>query len=104
MRTQDESRGITVHSVVSAHAQACPSFVFRPSCRLQANKVAFDRAGEVVAVASDDSKIKFISALTGEDLAELEGHEDAVQVVLFDDSGKFMVSGSSDRTYRIWSS
>ena len=46
---------------------------------VQANKVAFDRSGDILAVASDDGKVKFLSALTGEELAELEGHEDAVQ-------------------------
>jgi WD40 repeat protein len=35
-------------------------------------------------------------------VAELRGHEDAVQAVVFDPSGNFMVSGSSDSTFRVW--
>jgi WD40 repeat protein len=35
-------------------------------------------------------------------VAELRGHEDAVQAVVFDPNGKFMVSGSSDSTFRVW--
>lgn len=35
-------------------------------------------------------------------VAELRGHEDAVQAVSFDPNGNFMVSGSSDSTFRIW--
>lgn len=31
------------------------------------------------------------------------GHEDAVQCLMFDKSGEFMVSGGSDNTIRIWS-
>ena len=65
--------------------------------------MAFDRSGDVLAVASDDGKVKFISALTGDELSELEGHDDAVQVVMFDATGKLFVSGGSDKTYRIWS-
>lgn len=35
-------------------------------------------------------------------VAELRGHEDAVQAVVFDPNGNFMVSGSSDSTFRVW--
>ena len=35
--------------------------------------------------------------------SSLVGHEDAVQCVIFDKSGEFMVSGGSDLTVRIWS-
>ena len=35
-------------------------------------------------------------------VAELRGHEDAVQAVMFDPNGKYMVSGSSDSTFRVW--
>ena len=33
----------------------------------------------------------------------LVGHDDAVQSVVFDKSGEFMVSGGTDCTVRIWS-
>jgi len=32
----------------------------------------------------------------------LTGHEDAVQCVLFERTGEFLVSGSSDLTVRLW--
>jgi len=35
-------------------------------------------------------------------VAELRGHDDAVQAVVFDPNGNFMISGSSDSTFRIW--
>ena len=31
-----------------------------------------------------------------------QGHEDAVQAVLFDNAGKFIISCGSDNTFRIW--
>lgn len=33
---------------------------------------------------------------------ELRGHDDAVQAVVFDPEGQFLVSGGSDSTFRIW--
>jgi|TARA_B110000977_G_scaffold200579_1_gene291622 WD40 repeat protein len=67
-----------------------------------ANKVSFDKAGETVAVASDDGTVKCFASHDGELLAELRGHEDAVQGVLFDPNGEFLVSCSSDHTFRLW--
>lgn len=37
-------------------------------------------------------------------MAELRGHEDAVQSVAFDPSDKAIISASSDCTFRLWSS
>lgn len=34
---------------------------------------------------------------------ELSGHEDAVQAVLFDPAGQYLVSCGSDNTFRLWS-
>jgi len=68
-----------------------------------ANKVAMDRSCEVVAVASDDGAIKCFSALDGTPLAELRGHDDAVQAVAFDPFGKYLLSAGSDNTFRMFS-
>ena len=46
--------------------------------------------------------MKLYNAATGEPLAELAGHEDAVQAVAFDRSGQFLVSASSDCTFKVW--
>jgi len=67
-----------------------------------ANKVAFDRASETVAVASDDGTVKCFNAADGDMVAELRGHEDAVQGVLFDPFGKYVISCGSDATFRLW--
>jgi len=68
-----------------------------------ANKCAFDRSGQVLAVASDDSKIKLFSlGEPAELITELQGHDDAVQAVAFDPAGQYLVSASSDKTFRLW--
>ena len=33
---------------------------------------------------------------------ELVGHEDVVQAVVFDPSSKYLVSGSTDCTFKVW--
>ena len=69
-----------------------------------ANKCSFDRSGEVVAVASENSKVMCYSASAGTELMQLHGHDDAVQAVLFDQvNGEFMVTAASDCTFRLWS-
>jgi WD40 repeat protein len=35
--------------------------------------------------------------------SQLTGHEEAVQTVLFDKTGEFLLSAGSDGTLRIWS-
>jgi WD40 repeat protein len=67
------------------------------------NRVSFDRSSTVIAAASDDGTIKTFSTETMQLSSELRGHEDAVQCVMFDPADKFMVSTSSDCTFRIWS-
>jgi WD40 repeat protein len=36
-------------------------------------------------------------------MTELAGHEDAVQAAVFDPNGQYIVSASSDNTFRLWS-
>jgi len=72
------------------------------------NSVHFDRSEKMFALASDDGTVKVYEGL-GRDSAspkvakQLDGHGDAVQAVMFDPLGKFIVSGSSDCTFRLWS-
>ena len=67
------------------------------------NKCCFDRSSEVLAAASDNSKILCFNTATAELLHTLNGHEDAVQAVVFDPRGEFLVSAASDSTFRLWS-
>ena len=70
-----------------------------------ANEVSFDRSGQLLAVASDDGTIKCVDTTDPSDLKlvkTLEGHEGAVQSVLFDPQSRYLVSGGSDKAFRIW--
>lgn len=70
------------------------------------NHVSLDASGDVLVVSSNDGKIRSFNGIKSgkfEPLVELQGHEDAVQVALFDREGKFLVSGGSDCMLRLWS-
>jgi len=68
-----------------------------------ANSLAFDKSGQVIAVACDDGIIRLFNHENG-DKAEnqLRGHEDAVQDVKFDYNSKALVSCSSDASFFVW--
>ena len=46
--------------------------------------------------------IKLLSLADGNEVGELTGHRDVVQALSFSHSGTMLVSGSSDRTVRLW--
>lgn len=69
---------------------------------------------QVVAVASGDGSIRCFNTRTGELICDLQGHEDAVQAVLFDaqpmaaatdaEAGSsLLISCGSDSTFKLWS-
>jgi len=68
-----------------------------------ANKVALDRSGTVLAVASEDHSVKLFDTADGAFLSTLDGHEEAVQAVAFDASANMLVTSGSDNTFRVWS-
>ncbi len=72
--------------------------------RLSFSSIAVDPAGEVVAAGSlDDFDIHIWSVQTGQLLDQLAGHEGPVSSLAFAPNGGNLVSGSWDRTVRIWS-
>lgn len=74
-----------------------------PNERIPINQAQFDRSGEVIATASDSGQVQMFASKDGEMLAMLNGHENAVQSVLFDPRGQYLLSGGSDATFRLWS-
>jgi len=72
--------------------------------RLSFSSLAVDPSGEVVAAGSlDDFDIHLWSVQTGQLLDRLAGHEGPVSSLAFAPDGGSLVSGSWDRTVRIWS-
>mmetsp|Transcript_31033 Transcript_31033/g.29637 ORF Transcript_31033/g.29637 Transcript_31033/m.29637 type:complete len:571 (+) Transcript_31033:149-1861(+) len=66
------------------------------------NKVALDRGGLRCVAASDDGTIKTIDMQTFTVINSLTGHDGAVQCVGMAPNDAYMVSGSSDATFRVW--
>ncbi|VUC34974.1 unnamed protein product [Clonostachys rosea] len=77
---------------------------FTAPTRLSFSCMAVDPSGEVVAAGSLDSfDIHIWSVQTGQLLDQLSGHEGPVSALAFAPNGSSLVSGSWDRTARIWS-
>lgn len=77
---------------------------FTAPTRLSFTSVAVDPSGEVICAGSLDSfDIHIWSVQTGQLLDQLSGHEGPVASLAFAPSGDMVVSGSWDRTVRIWS-
>ncbi|KJZ80507.1 Periodic tryptophan protein 2-like protein [Hirsutella minnesotensis 3608] len=77
---------------------------FTAPTRLSFSCMAVDPSGEVVAAGSLDSfDIHIWSVQTGQLLDQLSGHEGPVSALAFAPNGTSLVSGSWDRTARIWS-
>jgi periodic tryptophan protein 2 len=77
---------------------------FTAPTRLSFSCMAVDPSGEVVAAGSLDSfDIHIWSVQTGQLLDRLAGHEGPVSSLAFAPNGGLLVSGSWDRTARIWS-
>ncbi|XP_064188763.1 sperm-associated antigen 16 protein [Anguilla rostrata] len=66
------------------------------------NQVAFNPSGWTLAVASNDGSVKLVD-LGSSQVTSLVGHEDAVQSVIFDHKGEYLLSGGSDGMIHIWS-
>ncbi|KAK7730427.1 U3 snoRNP protein [Cytospora paraplurivora] len=77
---------------------------FTAPTRLSWSCMAVDPSGEVVVAGSLDSfDIHIWSVQTGQLLDQLAGHEGPVSSLAFAPNGNTLVSGSWDRTARIWS-
>ncbi|QKX61291.1 uncharacterized protein TRUGW13939_08439 [Talaromyces rugulosus] len=77
---------------------------FTAPSRLGFTSLAVDPSGEVVCAGSQDSfDIHIWSVQTGQLLDRLAGHEGPVVSLSFAADGSNLVSGSWDRTVRIWS-
>lgn len=62
----------------------------------------FDASGQVLAVGTNDSLLKFYSSMDGSLMGQLEGHQSSVQALCWDPSNRFLISGASDQTFRLW--
>ncbi|GIC90070.1 snoRNA-binding rRNA-processing protein PWP2 [Aspergillus udagawae] len=77
---------------------------FTAPSRTSFTSLAVDPSGEVICAGSPDSfDIHVWSVQTGQLLDQLSGHEGPVSSLAFAADGNHLVSGSWDRTVRVWS-
>eukprot|EP00400_MALV-I_sp_L67-5_P000613 gene613-511_t len=68
------------------------------------NGVAWDRSGKCLTLASGDGTVKVFDIGTEKACkGSLEGHSDGILSVALESHGHYMVTGSSDNTFRLWS-
>ena len=58
--------------------------------------------GDTIAVGLDSGDLIILDAITGSQVAKLCGHTEKVSDIVFSSDGKLLVSGSSDKTIRLW--
>lgn len=77
---------------------------FTAPTRLSFTCLAIDPSAEIVCAASHDSfDIHLWSVQTGALLDQLSGHEGPISTLAFTPDGSSLISGSWDRTIRVWS-
>ncbi len=71
-----------------------------------ANKATFSHSGNLITVPLDDSKIKTYelsqSSSNTKEMATLNAYAEAIQIVLYDNSGQTLISGGVDGFVRLW--
>jgi WD40 repeat protein len=70
--------------------------------KVRISSVVFSRSGRLLASAGAAGTLNLWDPLTGNELAELEGHDDDVCTVAFAEDDRTLVSGSWDKTARTW--
>ena len=66
------------------------------------SSVAFSPDGTRIVTGSHDKTVRLWDAASGELLATLKGHDDALLSVAFSPDGARIASGSQDKTVRLW--
>jgi len=84
----------------AGHASYVQSAVFSPDARylLSGSCAVFNKKNSTCTRGS----IKLWAADTGQELHEFTGHTDDVGSVAFSADGRFVLSGSNDRTLKLW--
>ena len=76
--------------------------LYCPTGKYPINQLTMDRGGHRALAASDDGTVKVLDLDNFTQVAELRGHDGAVQCVAAAPNDGYFISGSSDATFRVW--
>ncbi len=68
----------------------------------EANGLVFSRSGQVVVSAQTDCNIRLWQISSGQQVGILTGHSDIVHAVALSSDGATLISGSEDKTVKVW--
>jgi WD40 repeat protein len=69
----------------------------------EANGLVFSRSGQIVVSAHTDCNIRLWQVSTGQQVGILTGHSDIVHAIALSPDGTTIISGSEDKTVKVWS-
>jgi WD40 repeat protein len=69
----------------------------------EANGLVFSRSGQIVASAQTDCNIRLWQVSNGQQVGILTGHSDIVHAIALNPDGTSLISGSEDKTVKLWS-
>jgi WD40 repeat protein len=64
--------------------------------------VALSRDETLAALGTEFGTVRIVSVPAGECITDLEAHHDSVESIAFSRDGDLLVTGSADRTVRLW--
>ncbi|PPQ85245.1 hypothetical protein CVT25_010018 [Psilocybe cyanescens] len=97
-----EDGHVRISDVTSKHPEA-KVFKLKPSPVNTVLSIALSNDGTMIASSSSGEHIvRLWDVLTGDELRVLNGHIDWVRVVAFSGDAKQIVSGSDDKSVRVW--
>ncbi len=66
------------------------------------SKATSQRFGQILVTGSDDGIVRLWQTSTSKEILTFTGHDEWVNSVTFSSDGKFFVTGSSDKTIKVW--
>jgi len=79
-----------------------PSSIVGLLANANSGGMAVSPDGRIFATGQNDGTIRIWNLNSGQELAVLHGHTDAVTSIAFSSDGQMLLSGSADRTARLW--